>query len=65
MASFQQNIGGITPQTMKNKKQSEIQQHLEQIQLHREIELMVTLLNLRNRNWLQEQIKMSRRLASM
>jgi len=26
---------------------------------------MVKVLNLRNRNWLQEQIKMSRRLANM
>ena len=33
--------------------------------MHREIELMVKLLNLRNRNWVQEQIKMSKRLSNM
>jgi len=33
--------------------------------MHRDIELMVKLLNLRNRNWVQEQIRMSRKLANM
>ena len=61
---LQQNIGGFTG-SFKNKKPAELQAHLEQIQLHREIELMVKILNLRNRNWVQEQIKMSRRLAKM
>jgi hypothetical protein len=65
MSSFSSNIGGLNPASLKNKKQAEIQNHLEQIQMHREIELMVKLLNLRNRNWVQEQIKMSRRLANM
>lgn len=54
MASFQQNIGGLNLSNLKAKKPQEIQSHLEQIQLHREIELMVKVLNLRNRNWVQE-----------
>lgn len=33
--------------------------------MHREIELMEKILNLRNRNWVREQIKMCRRLAAM
>ena len=33
--------------------------------MHRDIELMVKLLNLRNRNWVQEQIRMNRKLANM
>jgi hypothetical protein len=33
--------------------------------MHRDIELMVKLLNLRNRNWVQEQIRMSKRLQNM
>jgi hypothetical protein len=55
----------LTIAGLKNKKPAELQQHLEQNLVHREIELMVKVLNLRNRNWLQEQIKMSRRLAGM
>lgn len=65
MASFQTNFGSLNPASIKNKKQGEIQNQLEQVQTHREIELMVSLLTLRNRNWVQEQIKMSRRLADM
>lgn len=33
--------------------------------MHREIELMEKILNMRNRNWVREQIKMCRRLAAM
>jgi hypothetical protein len=33
--------------------------------MHKDIELMVKILNLRNRNWVQEQIRMSHRIASM
>lgn len=65
MASFQANLGNLNPASVKNKKQGEIQNQLEQIQTHREIELMVSILTLRNRNWVQEQIRMSRRLANM
>ena len=65
MSSFQANLGNLNPASIKNKKQAEIQSQLEQIQTHREIELMVSILTLRNRNWVQEQIKMSRRLANM
>jgi len=65
MSSFQANLGNLNPASIKNKKQGEIQSQLEQIQTHREIELMVSILTLRNRNWVQEQIKMSRRLANM
>ena len=63
MSSFQWNLGGF--QSVKGKKPFEIQRHLEQVQLHREVELMVQVLNLRNRNWVREQITMSRRLAQM
>lgn len=65
MASFQQNIGGLSLSSFKNKRPAELLNHLDQITVHREIELMVKLLNLRNRNWVKEQIKMSRRLAQM
>jgi hypothetical protein len=65
MASFQHNIGGQNLQSMKNKKPGDVTTHLEQITMHREIELVVKILNLRNRNWVQEQLKMSRRLAKM
>ena len=51
MASFQANLGSLNPSSVKNKKQGEIQSQLEQIQTHREIELMVSILTLRNRNW--------------
>mmetsp|Transcript_34656 Transcript_34656/g.53043 ORF Transcript_34656/g.53043 Transcript_34656/m.53043 type:complete len:84 (+) Transcript_34656:501-752(+) len=50
---------------MKNKKSSEIEAHLERVQMHRDIELMVKILNLRNRNWVREQIHMSRKMASI
>ena len=65
MNSFTQNIGGQPLQSLKNKKPAELMSHLEQITMHREIELMVKILNLRNRNWVQEQIKMARRLAHL
>lgn len=65
MSSFHANLGSPNPALIKNKKQAEIQSQLEQVQTHREIELMVSILSLRNRNWVQEQLKMSRRLANM
>ena len=56
------NMPSVNLGSLKNKKQIEIESHLEQVQMHRDIELMVKILNLRNRNWVQEQIRMSRRL---